>query len=652
MHPHNSDQLLAFYEERVLPALYQRLDRAFPELEWNWTGQGWKGVKRTDGGVYNRYDQTAIVCNHPWGFVTRSGTATSWLAYVNGGQMPRGVSLADAVRRLADLAGVDYTWQPAAGAYEAAEPTRQPHRDYAPSAEPIEPSSAKHFVPPIFAPPIFAPTCDAEIPLASSTPAAPQPQPENAPTYASHHQRQVQLWDAFVAFCHECLCSGQEAPRSSELLDEETEQQYAAVCAGIRKQLQQQYGIDAQRADHLPLGVYPSAAAVHEHLLACGFSQQEINTAALVSDTRLPGRVIVPWRDALGRIATIIAEDLAADDHTPARRLYIKGGQRPALFGLDVALRPASGGIDELILVDSPLDVIFFQQHGIPNAAMLAGSSKAPTQQDWEVLADLGVQNVTLALSDDSKGSARTCKSLLDACQSDSAPRVFAVPFGALETCHGAGDFARSQGVARFGGWLAKRQHAYQYLAAALVRRHRPGKQNHRTAIGGILREAMAFDAAVYNHEREAALDTHFWDEILSATRVSWKAIRPRLAHRPIAHPAAPQQAWDQEDRPRRADLDWVNGVLHTLADEQAEQFQTVWTHDPPPVRTPQPRTTERPSGHLRIGPRHVTYEDIRAKAYQLWEQKGRPQGAEQQCWHEAEQQLRYGSRTNGSRAA
>mgnify|MGYP006969399763 FL=1 len=92
MHPYNSDQLLAFYEERVLPALYQRLDRAFPELEWNWTGDGWKGVKKTEGGAYNRYDHTAIVCNHPWGFVTRAGTATSWLAYINGGVMPQGAS--------------------------------------------------------------------------------------------------------------------------------------------------------------------------------------------------------------------------------------------------------------------------------------------------------------------------------------------------------------------------------------------------------------------------------------------------------------------------------------------------------------------------------------------------------------------------------
>ena len=88
--------------------------------------------------------------------------------------------------------------------------------------------------------------------------------------------------------------------------------------------------------------------------------------------------------------------------------------------------------------------------------------------------------------------------------------------------------------------------------------------------------------------------------------------------------------------------------MLHRVADEQAEQFETVWTHEPPPVHTPTPREVH----HLRMPRRHLTYEDIRQKAYQLWEQKGRPANCEQQCWHEAEQLLRYGMQVNGNRAA
>ena len=199
---------------------------------------------------------------------------------------------------------------------------------------------------------------------------------------------------------------------------------------------------------------------------------------------------------------------------------------------------------------------------------------------------------------------------------------------------------------------MGKRQHAYQYLAAALVRRHRPGKQNHKTAVGGILREAMAFDVAVYTPQREEMLDTHFWGEILAATRVSWKAIRPRLSHRPIGQQAPQHQAWDGEDQTGAGNVDWVNAVLHTAADEHAEKFQTEWSNDPPsPYRT-RPGTTRQPSSHLKFRPPHITYDDIRRKAYEIWEQRGRPQGTEQQCWYEAEQTLRYGQRTNGNRAA
>ncbi|MCA9268383.1 MAG: DUF2934 domain-containing protein [Planctomycetales bacterium] len=637
MHPHNTDQLLAFYEQRVLPALFQRLDRAFPELEWNWTGDGWKGVKKTDGGIYNRHDQTAVVCNHPWGFVTRAGVATSWLAYVNGGATPQGVLLAAAVRRLADLAGVEYQWQPTSGSYAAA--SQDGARSY--------PHWNDQFSVPPAPAPEFAPQYAVD-----PHPVAPVAAPRQiADPQDSPHHRQAELWETFAAFCHESLCAPDVATDASPLPDDPTLLERRKTAASVRKALEQNYGVDVHRTDHLPLGVYPSATAVHEHLLACGFTQEEIDVAAVVSDARLPGRVVIPWRDSLGRIATIIAEDISSDDRSATRRLYVKGGQRPAAFGLDVALRPASGGVDELILVDHPLDVVFLQQNGLPNVAMMAGPNKTPLKQDWEVLGDLGLGNVTLALCDDTQAAARTCKSLLDACQCSGAPQALALPFGSLETCHGAGDFARRHGLAKLMHLLGRRQHAYQYLAAAIVRRHRPGREANRNALGHIFREAIAFDAAVYTRERETQLDQRFWGEIMAATRISWKSIRPRLRHRPSVQPIAAQQEWRSDESRPEPDVNWINGLLHAAAEEEAEQRQAPWTNDPP-VRYAPPRP--RPVGSF--SPRAAYgYDDIRRRAYEIWEQKGRPIGLEQQCWYEAEQSLRHGRpgpRTNGYRAA
>jgi hypothetical protein len=594
MHPHNPEELLAFYEERVLPVLYQRLDRAFPELQWAWTGDGWKGVKRTDAGAYARSDETAIVCNHPWGYVTRSGKATSWLAYIHGGAMPQGPALASAIRRLADLAGVEYRWAPALGSYEAVASRRenvdpfvyQPEFLYVPVERngPATINTAP-FAPQYPAEPVTPVTPATPVHPSVATPVEQNFQPARHPSY---YERQAQLWESFAAYCHECLCLCREAAKAMQPVEASAaiEESYWHACVKVREQLEQQCGLDVPRADHLPLGVYPSAVAVLEHLTACGFTQEEINAAAVLGDTRLPGRVIIPWRDALGRIATIIAEDLSAEERSTTRRLYIKGGQRPAIFGLDVALRPASGGVDELILVDTPLDVVYFQQHGLPNVAMMAGASKTPTKQDWEVLADLGVCNATLALADDTAAAARTCKSLLDAAQAAGAPSVFALPYGALATSHGAGDFARTQGMAKLMHGMSRRQHAYQYLAAAIIRRHRPGKQANRNALGQILREAIAFDAAVYHPEREAALDEHFWGEICAATRVGFRSLRSRLRHRPMIEPVAAPQAWQQEttSAANPPHVDWVNSLLHAAAAEHAEHWQTVWTNDPPPA--------------------------------------------------------------------
>lgn len=41
------------------------------------------------------------------------------------------------------------------------------------------------------------------------------------------------------------------------------------------------------------------------------------------------------------------------------------------------------------------------------------------------------------------------------------------------------------------------------------------------------------------------------------------------------------------------------------------------------------------------IPPRPLTHEEISARARQIWEQRGRPEGQDQSIWHEAERQLR-----------
>ena len=83
-------------ERDVLPALYVRLDRAFPE-------QGWK--RQEDGSWRSAQGDT---CNGPFAVETRDGRIYSFLAWVSERREPRGHALATAVGLLAEVAQIPH----------------------------------------------------------------------------------------------------------------------------------------------------------------------------------------------------------------------------------------------------------------------------------------------------------------------------------------------------------------------------------------------------------------------------------------------------------------------------------------------------------------------------------------------------------------
>ena len=90
---------IQFYQQTVLPSLFDCLDRAFPEFHWSPTTLGWKGVKTQEddspGG--------SVVSNHPWGFVDERGNSTSWVKYEKASST---CDFVGAVGNLAERAGV------------------------------------------------------------------------------------------------------------------------------------------------------------------------------------------------------------------------------------------------------------------------------------------------------------------------------------------------------------------------------------------------------------------------------------------------------------------------------------------------------------------------------------------------------------------
>jgi P4 family phage/plasmid primase-like protien len=104
------------YEGLVVPALFAGLDIAFPEFDWRRHGRGWRAGPRAAAWVLAALGTDSpqkIVCgaDSKWGYYChKGGQTTTWAAHVAGGPgtpTPSGAAFVAAVKKLAELAGVD-----------------------------------------------------------------------------------------------------------------------------------------------------------------------------------------------------------------------------------------------------------------------------------------------------------------------------------------------------------------------------------------------------------------------------------------------------------------------------------------------------------------------------------------------------------------
>ncbi len=105
----HGEDLGDFLDREVYPALYDRLDAAFPEFGFRRKGSAW--IATNAGGSRSlpgspRPDRVYCYRNTPFLLVVQGGERMPLLHYAAGGRPPRGVDFVEAVRKLAGLAGV------------------------------------------------------------------------------------------------------------------------------------------------------------------------------------------------------------------------------------------------------------------------------------------------------------------------------------------------------------------------------------------------------------------------------------------------------------------------------------------------------------------------------------------------------------------
>jgi hypothetical protein len=109
------DGVYAYWEEQVVPAVFERLPHVFPEFGWRPDARGWFATDQEF--LHARFGVNArrVVAHRladgkpPQGFLVHGGYSMLWTEYVNDGTVPKQTEFARVVREIAERAGVDTT---------------------------------------------------------------------------------------------------------------------------------------------------------------------------------------------------------------------------------------------------------------------------------------------------------------------------------------------------------------------------------------------------------------------------------------------------------------------------------------------------------------------------------------------------------------
>ena len=250
--------------------------------------------------------------------------------------------------------------------------------------------------------------------------------------------RRADLLEDFAALCREELAS----PRG------------AAARAYLERR-----GLAAGEIEQSSLGLVPPRAqgvhALHER----GYTDAEIARAAVLSDSRWPGRIVGAWRDQRGGIGTFWARSLTDDARQAkwqAKYLYLRGASRTGLppYGLTDVLADQPYGRRELVLVEGFFDLHHLRSRGITGVAALGGTSVRP--QTFERLARLGFGSVTLCLDRDDAGRAATARAVDQAARAAASPQVLVVDPDSLAPATDPDEAVRQRGVEGWHALLAR----------------------------------------------------------------------------------------------------------------------------------------------------------------------------------------------------
>ena len=281
-----------------------------------------------------------------------------------------------------------------------------------------------------------------------------------------------------------------------------------------------QRGFDLRKLEQLPLGFFPSAEPIWHGLLRDGFSADEIRASNLLADSRLPGRLVGPIRDAGRRIISFWAKLPQQLD----RSLYLstEWKEQVGVFGLDEAYPAVAHGRHDLLLVEDLWDAILLQSHGILGVGAIGNSPADISPRRWERLDELGIHRVTLVVDSFHDSHEACVAAIRQAAFSRRGPAIYVLPPAAVHGVWQSWQQGRAANAETLETLLsAHRIHGFHYLALSLIALHQGEVPWTDAARRAALGEAREFYATA--HQRNVPqLDAFFLPPLLEALGLNW----------------------------------------------------------------------------------------------------------------------------------
>jgi DNA primase len=244
----------------------------------------------------------------------------------------------------------------------------------------------------------------------------------------------------------------------------------------VGRQFLDSRGFDADAARRFGCGFAPtSGRALRDHLLAKGFTREELIGAGLVREAGwdfFQGRLVWPIRDSGSTTLGFGARRLLHDDRMPAK--YLNTPETPiykkshVLYGLDLA-GTNMGKKNQAVVVEGYTDVMACHLAGVDTAVASCGTAFGAdhSRMIHRRITDPRSGEVIFTFDGDAAGQAAALKVFRED-EAFAAQTYVAVEPSGLDPC----DLRLQQGDAALRELVARRQPLYRFVMRHFVARH------------------------------------------------------------------------------------------------------------------------------------------------------------------------------------